>query len=106
MGPNWQKAADSMERSALNAPDPSHPTYQKHLAEVKSIYRTGGWAHSLHIDISHDPAPHDNRSIEEELDRSNRYRESEPDSVKAIRAMIAGKGHPAQSAAQNKPKSE
>lgn len=92
-GSNWEASNNSLERSALSAPlvnGQQAETYKKIQAEVEQTRRTGGWKHSMHTDLSHDPAPHDNRTPEQEQDRYNRVLENEPEHVRAIRAMLRG----------------
>jgi hypothetical protein len=78
-GENWEAINESVRQSALNAPNPDSPTYVKQLAEVESVKRSGGWQH-LFTDVSHDPAPHDGRTMEEERDRIQRGINSSTDS--------------------------
>jgi len=70
-GPNWESIGESIRKSALGAPNPDSPTYKNIVAEVDQTKRSGGWEH-LFRDLTHDPVPHDGRTMEEERDRIQR----------------------------------
>ena len=91
-GSNWEASNNSLERSALSGPlvnGQQAESYKNILAEVESTRRAGGWKHTDR-NLSHDAAPHDNRTPEQEEDRFGRVLENEPEHVKAIRAMLRG----------------
>jgi hypothetical protein len=77
-GPNWETVNESIRQSALKSPIPDSPVFVKQLAEVESTKRAGGWTH-LFRDLSHDPVPHDGRTMEEERDRIDRMVEASTD---------------------------
>lgn len=83
---DWEKSANSHLRSALSAPVQTQ-SYINAAKHVESIFRAGGWQHS-EMDLSHDAAPHDNRTVEQEHDRFDRVLENEPEHVKRIRATL------------------
>jgi len=89
-GSNWETSNNSLERSALSGPlvnGQQAESYKNILAEVESTRRAGGWQHTDQ-NLSHDAAPHDNRTPEQEEDRFDRVLENEPPHIKAIRASI------------------
>jgi hypothetical protein len=83
---DWEKSANSHLRSAVTAPV-QNQGYINAAKHVESIFRAGGWQHT-EMDLSHDAAPHDNRTVEQEHDRFDRVLENEPEHVKRIRAVL------------------
>jgi hypothetical protein len=83
---DWEKNANSHLRSAVTAPV-QNQGYQNAAKHVESIFRAGGWQHT-EMDLSHDAAPHDKRTVEQEHDRFDRVLENEPEHVKRIRATM------------------
>jgi hypothetical protein len=100
-GPDYQMKAESLLKSALSAPVRTQ-SYIKNEKEARSRIRTKGWFHHT-ADISHDPLPHDNRTAEDENNRFQRILDAEPESMKAIRALVRGTPRPAGSAPREKP---